>query len=50
MNLGDILNVLALIASLAAAVAIATNANSQGFVSAFFKGFNGAIKAETLQG
>jgi len=43
----DLINVLALIVTGAAAIAIATNANTQGLVASFFKGFNGAISAET---
>ena len=42
----DLINVLALIVGGAAAIAIATNKNTQGLVSSFFSGFNGAIRAE----
>lgn len=43
----DLINILGAIVIGAAAIRIATNANTQGLVSAFFKGFNGAINAET---
>jgi uncharacterized protein YdbL (DUF1318 family) len=43
----DLINILGLIVVGAAAIRIATNANTQGLVGAFFKGFNGAINAET---
>jgi hypothetical protein len=43
----DLINVLALIVGGAAAIAIATNKNTAGLISAFFTGFNGSIKAET---
>ena len=50
MSLADLFNLLGLLVTSAAAVAVAVNKNTQGLVSAFFKGFNGALKAETLQG
>ena len=43
----DLVNILGLIVVGAAAIRIATNKNTQGLVSAFFTGFNGAVKAET---
>ena len=49
MSFADIFNLLGAIVAAAAAVAIAVNKNTQGLIAAFFTGFNGAIKAETLQ-
>lgn len=45
----DAINIFSAIVIAAAAIAIATNANSQGLITAFFNGFNGSIKAETQQ-
>lgn len=46
----DLVNILALIVTGAAAIAIATNKNTQGLVGTFFTGFNGAINAELGKG